>query len=295
MMTRKYEANYSSNSSANHKIGVETVVIANCILNAPLMLLSIIGIALVLVTILRTPSLRSPSVIFLCSLAVSDLLVGLVAQPVYIAAEIARTVRLSQAADTMGFAGCGVSLATMTAITVDRFLALHYHLQYPNLMTTSRAIYTIVTIWCIITLFSFSILWSPRLYYFLGAFCITICLLVCLVCFIKIYRIVRRHQLQIHVQQQAVENSTETNNHHIRQSTRSAKNIFIYFLAMILCYSPILIVVIISGFTSVDLKVKQTFPVTRAFMKSSINIFLYCWCMTELRTAVCKTAEFFFL
>ena len=295
MMTRKYEANYSSNSSANHKIGVETVVIANCILNAPLMLLSIIGIALVLVTILRTPSLRSPSVIFLCSLAVSDLLVGLVAQPVYIAAEIARTVRYFQAADTVGFAGCGVSLATMTAITVDRFLALHYHLQYPNLMTTSRAIYTIITIWCIITLFSFSILWSLSVYYFFATFCITICLLVCLVCFIKIYRIVRRHQLQIHVQQQAVENSTDTNNHHIRQSTRSAKNIFIYFLAMILCYSPILIVVIISGFTSVDLKVKQTFPVTRAFMKSSINIFLYCWCMTELRTAVCKTAEFFFL
>ena len=171
MMTRKYEANYSSNSSANHKIGVETVVIANCILNAPLMLLSIIGIALVLVTILRTPSLRSPSVIFLCSLAVSDLLVGLVAQPVYIAAEIARTVRaVSQAADTMGFAGCGISLTTMTAITVDRFLALHYHLQYPNLMTTSRAIYTIVTIWRIITLFSFSTLWSPSIYYFLTAF-----------------------------------------------------------------------------------------------------------------------------
>ena len=170
MMTRKYEANYSSYSSANHKIGVETVVISNCILNAPLMLLSIIGITLVLVTILRTPSLRSPSVIFLCSLAVSDLLVGLVAQPVYIAAEIARTVRYFQAADTVGFAGCGVSLATMTAITVDRFLALHYHLQYPNLMTTSRAIYTIVTIWRIITLFSFSTLWSPSIYYFLTAF-----------------------------------------------------------------------------------------------------------------------------
>ena len=169
-MTRKYEANYSSYSSANYKIGVETVVIANCILNAPLMLLSIIGIALVLVTILRTPSLRSPSVIFLCSLAVSDLLVGLVAQPVYIAAEIARTVRYFQAADTVGFAGCGVSLATMTAITVDRFLALHYHLQYPNLMTTSRAIYTIVTIWRIITLFSFSTLWSSSIYYFLTAF-----------------------------------------------------------------------------------------------------------------------------
>ena len=83
-------------------------------------------------------------------------------------------------------AGCGVSLSTMTAITVDRFFALHYHLQHPNLMKTSRAIYTIITIRFIITLFSFSILWSPRIYYFLVPFFITICLLVCLVCFIKI-------------------------------------------------------------------------------------------------------------
>ena len=291
MMTSNFEANYSSDTEANSKSGFETVVIANCILNAPLMLLSIIGNALVLVAILKTPSIRSPSVIFLCSLAVSDLLVGLVAQPVYIAAEIARTVRLSQAADTVGFAGCGVSLATMTAITVDRFLALHYHLQYPNLMTTSRAIYTIITIWFIITLFSFSILWSRSIQYFLAAFCNTICLLVCLVCFIKIHRIVRRHQLQIQLQQQAVENSIDTNNHHIRQSTKSAKSIFIYFLVMILCYTPSFFVHIISAINISNSIILWTFPITAAFMNSSINPFLYCWRIPELRTAVFKTAR----
>ena len=291
MMTGNFEANYSSDTEANSKSGFETVVIANCILNAPLMLLSIIGNALVLVAILKTPSIRSPSVIFLCSLAVSDLLVGLVAQPVYIAAGIARTVRYFQAADTVGFAGCGVSLATMTAITVDRFLALHYHLQYPNLMTTSRAIYTIITIWFIITLFSFSILWSRSIQYFLAAFCNTICLLVCLVCFIKIHRIVRRHQLQIQLQQQAVENSIDTNNHHIRQSTKSAKSIFIYFLVMILCYTPSFFVHIISAINISNSIILWTFPITAAFMNSSINPFLYCWRIPELRTAVFKTAR----
>ena len=194
----------------------------------------------------------------------------------------------------MGFAGCSVSLWTMTAITVDRFLALHYHLQYPNLMTTSRAIYTIVTIWCIIMLFTFSFIWSPSIYhYYVSAFGITISLLVNFVCFIKIHRIVRRHQLQIHIQQQAVENSIDTNNHHIRQSTRSAKNIFIYFLAMILCYSPFSIAVIISGFIGVDLKVIPTFSFTVVLMNSSINPFLYCWRMTELREAVFKAARLF--
>ena len=175
-MTSKFEANYSSNTEANPKSCFETIVMANCILNAPLMLLSIIGNALVLVAILKTPSLRSPSVIFLCSLAVSDLLVGLVVQPAYIAEQIVRTVpALQKAVGAMGFVGCSVSLCTMTAITVDRFLALHYHLQYPNLMTTSRAIYTIITIWCFITLFSFLFIWSPSVYhYFVSAFGITI-------------------------------------------------------------------------------------------------------------------------
>ena len=294
MMTSKFEANYSSNTDANPKSGFETIVMANCILNAPLMLLSIFGNALVLVAILRTPSIHSPSVIFLCNLAVTDLLVGLVVQPAYIAEQIVRTVSaLQEAVTAMGFAGCGVSLWTMTAITVDRFLALYYHLQYPNLMTTSRAIYTIITIWCIITLFSFSTLWSLSIYYFFATFCITICLLVCLVCFIKIYRIVRRHQLQIHVQQQAVENSTDTNKQQIRQSTRKAKNIFIYFLAMILCYSPFSIAVFISGFTSIDLKVVATFSLTVVLMNSSINPFLFCWRMTELRAAVFKTVKLF--
>ena len=111
---------------------------------------------------MKTPSLRSPSVIFLCNLAVSDLLVGLVVQPVYIVEQMVRIVpKLQEAVGAMRFAGCGVSLSTMTAITVDRFFALHYHLQHPNLMKTSRAIYTIITIRFIITLFSFSILWSP--------------------------------------------------------------------------------------------------------------------------------------
>ena len=58
MMTSKFEANYSSNSSANPNIGSETVVTVNCILNAPLMLLFIIGNALLLAAILRTPSIQ---------------------------------------------------------------------------------------------------------------------------------------------------------------------------------------------------------------------------------------------
>ena len=55
-----------------------------CLLNGLLMLLTIMGNVLVLTAMLTTPSLRSPSTIFLCGLAVSDLLVGFVVKPIYI-------------------------------------------------------------------------------------------------------------------------------------------------------------------------------------------------------------------
>ena len=70
----------------------ETIVIINCVFNSLLMLISIVGNALVLAAILKTPSLRSPSTVFLCSLAVSDLLVGFVVQPVYIASELVTSI-----------------------------------------------------------------------------------------------------------------------------------------------------------------------------------------------------------
>ena len=63
----------------------------------------------------------------------------------------------------MAFVGCSVSLSTMTAITLDRFL-LHYHLQYPNLMKTSRETHSLITIWCRNTLFSFSILFREEMF-----------------------------------------------------------------------------------------------------------------------------------
>ena len=85
-MTNQSETDHTSSAGDNSHL--ETVVIINCALNVPLMLIAIIGNTLVLSSIWKTPSLRSPSTVFLSSLAVSDLLVGLVVQPVYIANEL---------------------------------------------------------------------------------------------------------------------------------------------------------------------------------------------------------------
>ena len=120
------------------------------------MLVSITGNSLVLTAILRSPSLRSPSIVFLCSLAVSDLLVGLAVQPVFIATLFKSSDLLFQSCNMLASSFCGVSLCTckMTAIGVDRFLALHCHMRYPNLMTSKRALRIVLFICFIFPLLS---------------------------------------------------------------------------------------------------------------------------------------------
>ena len=266
----------------------DTLVIINCFLNAPLMLISNIGNTLVLAAILRTPSLRSPFTILLCSLAVSDLLVGLVVQPVYVAYQLTEKDSLYQAGGTLAFLALGVSLSTMTAISVDRFLALHYHMRYPNVMTTHRAMYTSATLWFIVFILSFLTFWNIDGFRFVIAVCVAICLILCTFCYTRIYRIVRHHQLEIHTQQQAVKINAE-NNQNMQRSTRSAKTTFIYYIAMILCYAPMFISVSATVFNYWISA--WTLTETIAFMNSSINPFLYCWRLRKLRTAVVKTAK----
>ena len=276
----------------------KTIEIINCILNVPLIFVSTIGNALVLTAILRTFSLRSaPSIVFLCSLAVSDLLVGLVAQPVYISNALIysdSSFALKQATEVTFVLACGVSLFTMTAISVDRFLALRYHMRYSDVMTVKRALFTIAGIWLVLVILScLRIIWkrSP-LFLAIVVGGIAICLFISTFSYIRIYQIVRHHKLAIRSQQQAIQRlSNDATN--VKQSTKSGINTLIYFICMIFCYLPILVVTIILAFGH-SLDSRLHIADTIAFLNSSINPFLYCWRAQEIRAAVWKTIRQFF-
>ena len=183
----------------------EPIVVLNSVLNAPPMVISIIGNILLLVAVLRTPSISSPSTILLCSLALSDLLVGVVVQSLYLAAFLKRNHSLLNASRTLSFIASGASLFTMTAIAADRFLALHYHMRYAALMTTCRAKYSLMAFWTAAALLSSSGVLNRNVYESNVAVSISISLFINTICYIRIYSISRRHQNQIHLQQQAVE------------------------------------------------------------------------------------------
>ena len=287
-----------NNESVDHHSDIEdnstpgTIVIINCVLNAPLMLISILGNALVLAAIIRTPSIRSTSVIMLCSLAVSDLLVGLIVQPIFIALQLTNDHFVNHVSNMTGPPLCAVSLFTITAITVDRFLALHYHMRYATLVTKSRVKYTLVIIWLIAIFLSGFHFWKIHLYRLLSGVVVIICLIISTFSYIRIYRIVRRHQLQIHAQQQAVQISNAENNFLVKmvRLQRGAMNTFVFYIALVACYFPVYVMLTLGG-TGKDWKPEWEFGFTVVFMNSSINPFLYCWRLRELRAAVVKTAK----
>ena len=223
--------------------------------------------------------------------------VGLVVQPVYTANKLHHSTGgpLAKVEDFMSFFLCGVSLTTITSISVDRLLALHYHMTYPNLMTTKRALYASASLWFVSILSPCLTVWKWRVFnLFVGVY-ITICFVLSSASYIKIYFIVRHHQIQIHAHQQAVNsfnisvNIPDSNNMII--SKKHALKTFIYFICMICCYLPYLSYSFLRTTSVIGYEKNWSFAETVVFLNSSVNPFLYCWCNREIRTSAVKVVR----
>ena len=270
----------------------ETSVIINSVLNALLIPICIAGNVLVLAAVWRNPSLRTPSTILLCSLAVSDLFVGFLVLPVNIAIALIPLSRddlsrLSQARIFLNIQLCGVSLETMTAISVDRYLALRYHMRYPNLMTSKRAMYVAASFWCKNVILSLISIWKKNTILLVAVVFVALCLFISSITYSAIYRIVRHHQHQIHAQQQAVQSMNAEQNLKV-QAKKRALNTFIYYICMLLCYFPEAVSALIWVTYKEHWNIRWYFTDTITFMNSAINPFLYFWRNREVREAVSK-------
>ena len=70
---------------------------------------------------------------------------------------------------------------------------------------------------------------------------------------------------------------------------RSAVNTFLFYIALILCYFPFFVFITLTGVFEQKWKVQWSFSATVVFMNSSVNPFLHCCRIRELRTAVLNT------
>ena len=250
-----------------------------CSLNAFLSFTALLGNAAILLTIWKTSSLHSAANILLTSLAVSDLAVGLLVQPLFIAAMQSGIPTIILVFNILVNFFCCASFLTITAITIDRLLALQLHLRYHAVVTTFRVAGVVIFIW----IFSgvSTLLWFFASRINIVSFVLVISLLAGnSVVYFKTYIIARRHQRQIQHQHQR-----QASNENIVRVTRFKKtafNTFLVYILLLCCYMPCSFVTLYDG---ISLTVYST-TVTLVFLNSSLNPLLNCWRDREIRTAV---------
>ena len=286
------------NSTRNSTEGnPETIPLFNvmiCVFNIPLSLVSVVGNVMILAAIWKTTSLHSPAIMLLSNLAVTDLSVGLLAQPLYVFNTLvkwqdsfANLYRISgEIYNLMAYCLCGASFLTVTAISVDRLLALEYHLRYNTLVTPKTTSCMAAAIWLISGFISSMRIWNSRIFYPGIAVIIGICLFSSFFVYFKVHLIVRRHQAQIHCQ---IRHLSDGNNHRrLARLTRSAVNTFYVYCLFLFCYLPYLSILMVGILKPQYHGLSKGYAVTATVvsLNSALNPVLYCWRLSEVRRAV---------
>lgn len=273
--------------------------IANCALNSMLSVFAVIGNTIIICALMRTARSLSASKIFLLGLAISDLGVGLVVQPLYVTAivEIILDGLVSpsgaQCKTKIAFlvVGCflaGASFFTVSAISFDRFLAISLHLRYREIVTEKKVVITLIVLWSLSAMAAIGYLLMGNITReAVSTTFATIFFMTTSMTFVRIYVAVRRHRLQIYAQQR----TAEENYKEIVLSKRkfkSAMNILYLYLVFTACYLPYVCTTIIIATTSHGEALKGFFHITMTlgFLNSSLNPVIFCWRMREIRVYV---------
>ena len=265
--------------------------------NILLSITATLGNSLILVALHKESSLHPPSKLLYRCLATTDLLVGLVIQPLFASYwmslvndhwSLCRYAR--DVGYIAGFTLCGVSLFTLAAISVDRLLAMLLGQRYKEIVTLRRTYIILAIVWvvCLVAgLFT-------HLNYHIALCCSLIytpsCLLISIASYTKIFRALNHHQAQIqgYVQQQP----SQPNALSIAQYRKAVYNALWVQLALVVCYVPLFTVKIVIFFSSKrfsNLFLIYGMPIVLMFFNSTLNPFLYCWKISEVRRAVKQT------
>ena len=273
---------------------LHSTFIANCIFNSFLSYTAIMFNIVTILAIRKTLSLPKTLKALLLSLAVSDVGVGLVAQPFYTSL-LAKWIQQNspgcstyEVFDITAYFFSIASFFGVVAVSVDRFLAIHLHLRYQELVTHKRVVAVVILIWVISVFVSLLTLWVPfdvkaLVIYSPGLVFVPVTTLV----YSRIYFTVRRHKNQIQaLQVQQVAQTGEMAN--FASLVKSVVGIFYVYVVFLICYLPFftcLVAIEING-TSIALKKFFLFSVTLVFLNSSVNPVIYCWKMRHIRHAI---------
>ena len=277
--------------------------IVNCAVNAFSSYTAIMLNILTIHAMRRTLSLPKQLKTLLLSLAVSDLGVGLLVQPFTVALMIKdlqqpdteNNPRFDATQTAYTFIKGVFSYSSffgVVAISVDRFLAIHLHLRYQEIVTHKRVVTVVILIWIFSAFLSSIIqLWFVIDIIYISVF-FAIIFGLCFVCttmvYCRIYFTVRRltNQIQVSQVRQAPQNGELANNARLRKTVVSTFYIYLVFLVCCLPEYCRLVVSINCKQNAVTLTGFGLYSWTLLFLNSSLNPVIYCWKMRHIRHAI---------
>ena len=214
-----------------------TVTMGATITNALCSPISMLSNFVIIFVVYKTPSLHTPADILLSNLAFADFLTGLLGQPSFAASLAWETVHgqlscaLHYFGTVVGFISSGLAFCSLTIISLERYMALFFHLRYQELVTARLALATVVAIWLGV-LFLIALWFVQSLRYFVRIAAVTAavtCFLITCVAHFKILNVALRHRRQI----QPGPTSTNSKVAELKLAVSMAYIVWIY----VICYS----------------------------------------------------------
>ena len=188
-----------------------------------------------------------------------------------------------------------MSVLTLTAISVDRLLALILGLTYKQIVTSTRVRLFTVTSWLFSTALAVVIFYSFRIA--ISIVCITLlfCIVTSTFCYTKIFFTLRHHHTQVQDQghQRQRRERITLNIARYRRSVSTALWLQMTLLACYLPFGLVTGVIVNIGSRTPSLNLFWSFTISVFLLNSSLNPLLYCWKMREVRQAVKNTVTQF--
>lgn len=269
--------------------------------NLPASVVAFVGNFLIIVTLRKVSCLHPPSKLLLGCLACTDLGVGLVSQPLYIvyflSSEHSKDCYYSYLLlSTFGSILCGVSLLTMTAVSVERLLALLLGLRYRQVVTARRVRLLVIT-FCVFGILNAAVVfYSHPLARGIAVAVMLLCITISSFCYTKIYRTLRLSQAQVQDQAHQGQQNGEGIQLNKARYKKTVSTALWVQMALLVCYLPYGLVagfISISGLITPFLNFTRAFAISLLLFNSTLNPFLYCWKMREIRQAMKHTVRQF--
>ena len=181
------------------------------------------------------------------------------------------------------------SYLTVSAIAIDRFLAISLHLRYQQLVTSNRVIIALMFLWLMSGSAASVFISIPENNLMVVAVIEFYGLLVTTAVYVHIYRVVRYHQHQILAQCQLYNDQAVV----VLREKKSAVNAMFVYIVFIACYVPnsCCTILLLTDASRSSFKLANHVSVFFILLNSSLNPLIYCWRYRELRQNVKNTVK----